>query len=70
MHPDTRSGGPQIIACKHCRGPLITTVNGKQKLRVKSRVLAFEDGVAQMVCPYCGKDTPITEIRLVLGQNP
>jgi uncharacterized Zn finger protein (UPF0148 family) len=46
--------------CQHCGAPLFRKVGDRYKLRVHSRVLAFNaDGTAEMVCPECGKDTSV-----------
>lgn len=48
---------PDPISCTHCGVVLSRFTNGKLKLRVASRLLAFRDGVGEMPCPYCEHDT-------------
>ena len=64
--PAAPAGSRQLSLCRHCGRPLLTEIGGRVKLAVKSRVLAFVNGAAELNCPHCGKATPLPEVRFVV----
>lgn len=73
--PQEQESEPQgrmlgLVLCEHCGAPLSYVQDGKVKLRVKSKLIAFrEDGTAEMPCPKCHKDTTLPKLRLTFSQQ-
>lgn len=57
------------ICCEHCGCVLSKSIDGRIKLRVPSRLVAFDQGgCAEMNCPACGQDTHLP-VRFTVRVN-